>query len=50
MWLLTLFSLCQGTMAWGLEARVPFLDKDFIEVAMVSGRDGEQCGCIGANG
>ncbi len=24
-----------GTMAWGLEARVPFLDKDFIEVAMV---------------
>lgn len=21
-------------MAWGLEARVPFLDKDFLEVAM----------------
>ncbi len=26
----------KSTMAWGLEARVPFLDKDFIQVAMVS--------------
>jgi asparagine synthase (glutamine-hydrolysing) len=24
----------KSTMAWGLEARVPFLDKDFLEVAM----------------
>ena len=25
---------CRSTMAWGLEARVPFLDKAFLEVAM----------------
>lgn len=24
----------KSTMAWGLEARVPFLDKAFLEVAM----------------
>lgn len=24
----------KSTSAWGLEARVPFLDKDFINVAM----------------
>ena len=24
----------RSTMAWGLEARVPFLDKAFLEVAM----------------
>jgi asparagine synthase (glutamine-hydrolysing) len=24
----------KSTYAWGLEARVPFLDKDFINVAM----------------
>ena len=24
----------QATMAWGVEARVPFLDKDFMEVVM----------------
>jgi asparagine synthase (glutamine-hydrolysing) len=24
----------KSTMAWGLEARVPFLDKTFLEVAM----------------
>lgn len=24
----------KSTYAWGLEARVPFLDKDFIKVAM----------------
>lgn len=24
----------RSTMAWGLEARVPFLDKKFLEVAM----------------
>lgn len=24
----------RSTMAWGLEARVPFLDKSFLEVAM----------------
>ena len=24
----------RSTMAWGLEARVPFLDKQFLEVAM----------------
>lgn len=24
----------KSTMAWGLEARVPFLDKDFLDVAM----------------
>lgn len=24
----------KSTMAWGLEARVPFLDKSFLEVAM----------------
>ena len=24
----------KSTMAWGLEARVPFLDNDFIELAM----------------
>jgi asparagine synthase (glutamine-hydrolysing) len=24
----------KATSAWGLEARVPFLDKDFINVAM----------------
>ena len=24
----------KSTFAWGLEARVPFLDKDFIRVAM----------------
>lgn len=24
----------KSTMAWGLEARVPFLDKKFLEVAM----------------
>jgi asparagine synthase (glutamine-hydrolysing) len=26
--------LFRSTMAWGLEARVPFLDKAFLEVAM----------------
>src|SRR5438270_341801 len=34
---LTSFSLIirrRSTMAWGLEARVPFLDKAFLEVAM----------------
>ncbi len=25
----------KSTQAWGLEARVPFLDEDFLEVAMV---------------
>lgn len=25
----------KSTMAWGLEARVPFLDKDFLEMAMM---------------
>ncbi len=24
----------KSTMAWGLEARVPFLDKEFLDVAM----------------
>ena len=24
----------KSTMAWGVEARVPFLDADFLEVAM----------------
>ena len=24
----------RSTMAWGLEARVPFLDKGFLDVAM----------------
>lgn len=24
----------KSTMAWGLEARVPFLDKEFLEVSM----------------
>lgn len=24
----------RSTMAWGLEARVPFLDKAFLEIAM----------------
>jgi asparagine synthase (glutamine-hydrolysing) len=26
--------LTRSTMAWGLEARVPFLDKQFLEVSM----------------
>lgn len=26
----------KSTMAWGLEARVPFLDKDFLDVAMTT--------------
>ena len=28
------FIYFRSTMAWGLEARVPFLDKAFLEVAM----------------
>ena len=31
---LVLTFLWRSTMAWGLEARVPFLDKAFLEVAM----------------
>lgn len=30
----SLSSSGRSTMAWGLEARVPFLDKEFLEVAM----------------
>ena len=30
----TYIALRRSTMAWGLEARVPFLDKAFLEVAM----------------
>jgi asparagine synthase (glutamine-hydrolysing) len=26
--------MLRSTMAWGLEARVPFLDKAFLDVAM----------------
>ncbi|KAH9951912.1 glutamine-hydrolyzing asparagine synthase [Amylocystis lapponica] len=33
-WLLLTLILTRSTMAWGLEARVPFLDKAFLEVAM----------------
>ena len=30
----TFMIFIRSTMAWGLEARVPFLDKAFLEVAM----------------
>ncbi|KAJ2693442.1 asparagine synthetase [Coemansia sp. IMI 209128] len=33
----------KSTMAWGLEARVPFLDKEFLQVAMNVRPEDKQC-------
>ncbi|KAJ1671126.1 asparagine synthetase, partial [Spiromyces aspiralis] len=33
----------KSTMAWGLEARVPFLDKEFLQVAMNIRPEDKQC-------
>jgi asparagine synthase (glutamine-hydrolysing) len=33
----------KSTMAWGVEVRVPFLDKDFLEVAMTIDPDEKLC-------
>ena len=38
----------KSTMAWGLEARVPFLDRDFLELMMSF--DAEQKMCVDAQG
>ncbi|KDN39331.1 putative asparagine synthase [Tilletiaria anomala UBC 951] len=32
----------KSTMAWGLEARVPFLDKEFLDVALLTRADDKQ--------
>ena len=34
----------KSTMAWGVEARVPFLDREFIEYAMSLDPESKMCG------
>lgn len=40
----------KSTSAWGLEARVPFLDKEFINVAMNIDPEWKMVGLIDSNG
>lgn len=40
----------KATMAWGVEARVPFLDKGFLEYAMGLDPVHKQCGVLAPDG
>ena len=40
----------KATMAWGVEARVPFLDKGFLEYAMGLDPLHKQCGVLAPDG